>query len=141
MFQTHNVGALVKTAIGVAPIFSAAATINGPAIDRLGYGSCVLAVQTGLDTGTPTTRSVIAKVQHSDDGSTNWTDLAVPVGGSFATSAITAVSSVAEVDVNLAGAKRYIRSVVTVAFTGGSSPTVGVASVVTLGGADKVPAV
>lgn len=139
MYQTHNVGALVKTFAGVAPVFSAAATINGPAIDRMGYGSCVLQVQTGLDTGTPTTRSVIAKIQHSDDGSTNWTDLAVPVGGSFATTAITAVSTNAEVDVNLAGAKRYIRSVVTIAFTGGTTPTVGVSSTVVLGGLDKLP--
>lgn len=135
MFQTHNIGALLKQAFGVGPAANAAGTVNGPAIDRLGYGSCSLAAITGLDTGSPSARSATVKLQDSADGSTGWADI---TGASVA---VAAVSSIGEVDVNLAIAKRYIRAVTTTAFTGGTTPTLFSAAVVTLGGADKVPAV
>lgn len=135
MYQTHNIGALLKGVTGVAPAANAAGAVNGAAINRQGYGACALVLMTGLDTGSPSARSATAKLQESADGSTGWTDVA---GASVA---LTAVSSVAKLDVNLAGVKQFIRVVNTTAFTAGTSPTLFSASSVILGGADKLPAV
>lgn len=135
MFQTHNIGALIKQAFGVGPAANAAGAVNGAAIDRLGYGSCSIAAITGLDTGSPSARSATVKLQDSADGATGWNDIS-----GAPTIAVTAVSSIGEAEVNLASAKRYIRAVTTTAFTAGSTPTLFSAVVVTLGGADKVPA-
>jgi len=131
-----NIAAFIKPALGTVPEAASAGSVNGPAIDRLGYGSCELVVATGAATGTPTTTSVTSKLQHSDDGSTSWTDLTDGAGPTVA-----AASSIGSVGVDLAGAKRFVRVSRTVAFTGGTTPTVGVASTVILGGADKLPAV
>lgn len=135
MFQTLNIGSLIKQAFGVGPAANAAGAVNGPAIDRMGYGSCSVAAITGLDTGTPSARSVTVKLQDSADGSTGWADIT-----NAPTVAVSAVSSIGEAEVNLASAKRYIRAVATTAFTGGTSPTLFSAAVVTLGGPDKLPA-
>lgn len=98
---------------------------NGSSVDcDLLEGPVVLAVLTGAATGSPTSFSVAAKLQESDDGSTNWTDLATQE-----TLSVTAGSSVGK----LRGirTKRYLRSVLTPAFVGGSSPTVPCTSWVT----------
>jgi len=134
MFQTHNIGALIKAFLGVAPGARSAGAVNGPAIDRMGYGSATITVVTGAETGTPSARSSTCKLQDSADGSTGWADIA---GASVA---VAAVDSVGEVDVNLAGAKRYVRVVNTTAFTGGTSPTLLSSATLVLGGADKLPA-
>lgn len=134
MFQTHNIGALIKAFLGVAPAARSAGAVNGPAINRQGYGSCTLIVTTGAETGSPSARSSTCKLQDSADGSTGWNDLA---GASVA---VAAVDAVGEVDVNLAGAKQFIRVVNTTAFTGGTTPTLLSSAAVALGGADKLPA-
>lgn len=98
---------------------------NGSSVDcDLLEGPVMLAVFTGAATGSPTSFSVAAKLQESDDGSTNWTDLATQE-----TLSVTAGSSLGK----LRGirTKRYLRSVLTPAFVGGSSPTVPCASWVT----------
>lgn len=98
---------------------------NGSSVDcDLIEGPVVLAVLTGAATGSPTSFSVAAKLQESDDGSTNWTDLATQE-----TLSVTSGSSLGK----LRGirTKRYLRSVLTPAFVGGSSPTVPCASWVT----------
>lgn len=134
MFQTLNIGALIKAVFGVAPAAQSAGAVNGAAIDRQGYGSCVLIAQTGAETGSPSARSSTCKLQDSADGSTAWADI---TGASVA---VAAVNTAGEVDVNLAGAKRYIRVVNTTAFTGGTTPTLASSATVVLGGADKLPA-
>lgn len=134
MYQTHDIGSLVKHVVGTAPAASAAGAINGAAIDRKDYGSCVLLVATGAETGSPSARSATAKIQDSDDGSTGWADL---TGASVA---VSVVSSSGSVKVNLAGAKRYIRVVNTIALTGGTSPTLANSTAVVLGGPTTIPA-
>ena len=84
---------------------------NGSSVDCDGMeGPVVLAVLTGAATGTPTSFSIAAKLQESDDGSTGWADLGKLRG---------------------IRTKRYLRSVLTPAFVGGSSPTVPTASWIT----------
>lgn len=133
-----NIGAHLRTATGAVPAAVSAGTRNGSAIDRTGFGSCKLHVQTGAATGTPTTISVGAKIQDSADGE-DFADY-VPPNGAAAISAITAANSSASVNVDLSSARRYIRVVETTEFTGGSAPTIGAGSTVVLGGAKTLPA-
>jgi hypothetical protein len=131
-----NIGAFVKNALGIAPVSATAGSTNGAlVIDRRDYLSCKLSVVTGAVSGAPTTTSVTATLQDSDDGSTGWTDVA-----DATTTAATAANSEGHVDVDLSGVKRYIRVNRTVTFTGGTSPSVMVGAVVTLGGAVNIPA-
>lgn len=130
-----DIGAYVKAQAGINPQDSAAATINGAAIDRQDFDSCVLHAAAGAATGTPTAQTVDAKLQDSADGSTGWADIA-----GAAITQITADNGEAEKDVVLSGAKRYIRAVITVGFTGGTSPKIPVAASVVLGGGRELPA-
>ena len=133
--QARNVGDYVKLVTGVAPANSAAGAVNGAAIDRLGYESCVLRANTGAASGSPTVQTIDAKLQESDDGSTGWADIT-----GAAVTQIAADATAAEVDVDLSGVKRYIRAVRTTAFTGGISPAWPNSVEVVLGGPVEVPA-
>ncbi len=130
-----DIGAFIKAQAGINPQDSAAATINGAAIDRQDFDSCVLHAACGAASGTPTAQTVDAKLQDSPDGSTGWADIA-----GAAITQLAADNAEAEVDVDLSGAKRYIRAVVTVGFTGGITPKIPVAASVVLGGARALPA-
>lgn len=135
MAYPTDIGAQVKVVAGIPPTNDdGTAAINGAAIDRLGFQSAVLQVANGAAAGAPTSYTVDAKLQESADGSTGWTDIS-----GAAITQITADNSDEYVDVNLAGAKRYIRVVATTAFVGGTSPTVPVAATVVLDGAAEKP--
>jgi len=151
MLQT-DIGAYLEPAFTVAPQLSAAATIAGTGVDRLNtpsglpyqYYSCMLTVITGAVAGTPTSFTVDARFQDSADNTT-FADFnpgsqagSEPALGWVSIPTITAANSVARVNVNLTAARRYIRPQVVVAFVGGTSPTVGVAAAIILGGADRV---
>ncbi len=98
---------------------------NGSSVDcDLLEGPVTLAVFTGAATGTPTSFTVTAKLQESDDGSTNWGDIA-----NQETLVVNAGSSLGLLRAHRT--KRYVRSVLTPALTGGSSPTIPTASWVT----------
>lgn len=131
----HNIGAHVRTKRAVSPQ-AASEAVNGTVIDRDGFGSCQLAVTTGAASGSPTGISVAAKLQHSDtddgNGMEDFDDVVIEP--------VTAINSEARVNADLAGAKRYVRVVVTPTLTGGSSPEVEVAAVLVLGGATELPA-
>lgn len=130
-----DIGSFIKPVKGINPANQAAGTVNGAAIDRQRYGSCTLHLAVGAATGSPTAQTVDAKLQDSADGSTGWADLT-----GAAVTQRTADNTEAEVDANLAGAKQYIRAVVVVAFTAGTSPAIPIAATVVLGGADELPA-
>jgi len=132
-FPAHT-GAHVKVVKGIAPQAAAAGTVNGVTIDRLGFESCVVHVSTGAVSGEPTAQTVDVKLQDSADGTT-WADLPGAV-----VSQITAGDAEAEADIDLRGARRYIRAVATVAFTGGTTPNIQLAATVVLGGARERPA-
>lgn len=134
-----NIGAYVKTVKGINPANAAAGAINGPAIDRQGILSCELWHACGAATGSPSARTVDSKLQDSADGSTGWADYNPDGAGSGTAAQLTADNTEARKEINLAAAKRYIRTVETVAFTGGTSPAIPVAAGVVLGGADQLP--
>ena len=134
-WNMRNIGALLKLAIGIDPANDdGAAAINGASIDRQNLESCVLHAACGAATGTPTTQTVDAKLQDSADGSTGWADI---TGASVAQ--MTGDDEDQYKDIDLSGAKRYVRAVVTVAFTGGTSPKIPVACTIALGGAKEKP--
>ncbi len=134
-FARRDIGRLIAMERGIIPEDSVAATINGPAIDRFSGGgtSAVLHAACGAATGSPSTQTVDAKIQDSADGSTGWADLSPAI----ATTQLTADDTESEsANVNLINHKRHIRVVVTVGFSGGSTPTIPVSATLCLGGRD-----
>lgn len=97
--------------------------VNGVAVDRLGYLSCAVFYIAGICPSVPTGFTVALKVQHSDTTTSgDFVDFATLE--TFGTASDLSAASVAKYyDVNLRGAKRYIRTVETLTFTGGSSPS------------------
>lgn len=79
------------------------------------YNAVVILGQTGAVTGTPTSFTCTFQLQDSPDNST-WTAFGSPL-------VITAASTASAASVDLSSADRYIRVVVTVAYTGGTTPT------------------
>jgi hypothetical protein len=140
----RNIGYYVKNVIAVQPQSSSAAgsySLLGEKIDRTGYLSGVLHLFSGAATGTPSATAVYAKLTDSADNSTfadakdaEGNVIEIPVG-----SAIGASGSI-ELDFDLTPLRQYVQVAVTVAFTGGSTPTVEVAGTLTLGGAAEEPA-
>ena len=138
---SKNVGAFIKPVTGIFPVNSAAGTVEGPGIDRFPdvgkqFDSCVLKLARGQDSGGADPHSVAAILEESsvqDDGAT-WSAIA---GASIA--ALTVDDTEAQVDVDLTGAKRYIRVVAVVTLTAGSSPKLPFSADIILGGPKELP--
>lgn len=135
MLNKKNIGAYIAPRVGIVPASRAAGTTNGTGIDRQGLNSCTLFVQTGASSGTPSAISLACKLQESSDDASadayaDITDAAI--------TAITAVNTYAQVDVDLTGCERYVRAVMTPAFTGGSSPEILSSAAIIFGGADNL---
>lgn len=134
-------GPEVKNQIGTVPAASAAGTVNGTGVDRLGFKWCILEAQTGAATGTPTTQTFDVKLQHSDASGSGYADFTPGgVAAAGAVAQITAVNTRKRKTINLGEAKRYIRVVSVTAFTGGTTPTLANVATMQLAGADTLPA-
>lgn len=129
----RDVGSFIRSVPAIRPQATAAATINGAAIDRLGLMSGVVHAVTGAATGTPTSLTYTVNLQDSADGSTGWA--AVP----DTTFVVSAANAEAEFNVNLDRTRRFIRVVGVVAFVGGTTPNLNIAATVTLGGGSVKP--
>jgi hypothetical protein len=136
----RNIGSILKVVKGINPGNFVAGTTNGAAIDRAGAGgknlhlSCVLKGACGAASGGPSAQSVNQKLQDSADGSTGWVDIA---GAAIA--ALVADNTEAQVDVDLSGAKRFIRVVSVVAFTGGTAPAIPASAEIVLAPPMEMP--
>jgi hypothetical protein len=138
-----NIGGMVVSLQSVDPVASAAATLNGTSIDRLAHNmplSCLMHTQTGAETGAPTGVSVISTLQDSADN-TNWAPYLFDGVNAATAPAVTAISADGEYAVDLTLARRFIRISTVITFTGGTSPTVGVAAELVLGGEQILAAV
>lgn len=132
-------GALSKVVKGINPTNDTGTAINGTGVDRMvagsgeGYLSCVLQAAVGTVSG-GTLTTFDAKLQHSsDDGASDpYADIT-----DAAITQITAADTEGYVDVDLMGAKRYVRAVVTTAVSGGTVP---VSAAIVFGGAALKPA-
>lgn len=127
--MSKKLGESVKNVAGIRAQLAAAGTVNGLTIDRLGLEDAVLLVSTGAVAGAPTAQTVDAKIQHGNAADAS--DMA-DVSGLTITQ-ITAANTEGQLDIDLLPLKRYIRVVATVAFTGGTSPTIGLFAGFTLG--------
>lgn len=133
----RDFGAQAKAAQSVQATNDTGTTLNGTAVDRMpsgsqeGFMSCVLVGEVGTVSGGSLT-SFDLKLQDSADGATGWADIS-----GAAITQITTADSLGFVDVDLSGAKQFVRAVATTAVTGGTVPVYGL---VVLGGAQKKPA-
>ena len=137
----HNIGSYVVPVTGIFPESASAGIINGSSIDRVVHNmpnSCVLHQLVGAESGAPTAVSVQTKLQHSPDNST-WGDYAVNATVQE-TAVLSASGSENTANIDLSSAYRYIRPVMTVAFTDGSSPAILVAADIVLGGERELAA-
>lgn len=129
----RNIGAYLLAGNGVIAAAQVDGTVNGAAIARDGALSLCLPIMLGAATGAPTSFTVIPKLQDSADGATGWADY-----GS-AGAALIADDEVSQLNIDLSGAKAYVRVVYTVLFVGGTSPAIDVAGVPVLGGHAEYP--
>lgn len=141
---SKNIGAYIKPIMSIPPtnqVAVAAFGLEGAAVDRMPavgkqFDSCVFLLQRGTTSSNPDPHTVTAKLQHSDieaDGPT-WEDIAGTTLGPLGEN-----NTEAQVNIDLTGAKRYIRAVATVAFTGGTTPAIPVVASVVFGGAKELP--
>lgn len=133
-------GPEVKNQIGTVPAASAAGAVNGTGVDRRGFNFAILEAQTGAVTGSPTAQTLDAKIQHSDAVAGTYSDFDPGVAGSGAVAQITAVNSRKRKQIDLRGAKAFVRVVTTVGFTAGTAPTLANCVTLQLAGADVLPA-
>jgi hypothetical protein len=128
----HSIGDFIVALQSIPPQSSAAAVINGSSIDRFLHNlplSCVLHTALGAISGSPSATGVSTKIQHSSDNST-WVDYATTSQGPTLTAANTDISA----PVDLSSAQRFLRVVMTVAFTGGTTPSAIAAADIIIGG-------
>lgn len=144
MYNTHFLS-MVKPVLGLAPVTATAGGANdnvaqnGVSIDRLDYYSAIVSVPVTATLTASETATVSVKVQDSADGST-WADfesgddlvLTGDVGGSTET-------DIATLKVNLQGADKYIRVVVTCDLSASATDTATFAAIVDLTGSIENP--
>jgi hypothetical protein len=147
MHFPDNIGGLVTAVDALRPVESAAAAsfaLKGVAVDLEKHQSALLMVSTGAVTGSPASQTVDAKLQHSDtttDG--DFSDVAAHANNpAVAITQITAADSRRYLEVmRTQTLKRYVRLVFTVAFSGGSSPKIGLQATAIVSGSPIKPVV
>ncbi len=143
MSNPRNVVALatVKQALRAAAQSAAASfSLTGLTFDRTAgdFQSFLAGVFLGAATGSPSAVSVTAKLQDSADGST-WADVVADDVNPTVQVAVTAVNTQGFFAIDASRLKRYVRLVFTVAFTGGSSPTILMDAKFMAGGSVSIP--
>jgi hypothetical protein len=149
MSLQHNIGAYLKGAHALANTAQGAtneAEVDGTSLDRDALGTMyhsaklVVAVQATLQSGT--TVAVAANFQDSANDS-DWTDYGTALASTVVGTGPAGdgeVEAVAELDVDLATADRYIRVQVTPLFSATDTDTGLFAGVVVFGGGAVLPA-
>ncbi len=128
---------LAQGVLGIAPISTVAATVDGPTIDRLaapqqGFEAAKLTGTVGAASGTPTTQSVVYQLRDSPDDIT-YADFGAAIP------AMTTDDAADSVNLDLAGADRYLQVRAVVSFTGGTAPEQVIGAVLTMLGPSEAP--
>lgn len=148
-----DIGRQIKAQAGVVPTVtpsSSGAATNGVTIDRQALGrqyySCKSIGRALFAGSTQGAAALAASFQHSSDG-TSWdnyssaTNASKAFGSTGTTGSNTGINDCVEQPVSLAGARRYVRQVLTPTFSGGTSgDSLSFSGVVVFGGADEQPA-
>ncbi|MBW1953957.1 MAG: hypothetical protein JRI66_12915 [Deltaproteobacteria bacterium] len=103
----YSLHEFLKAVVGIATASHAAGTVNGPAIDRVGFEEALVVVHSGTNGAGGT---VDIKVQESDDNST-WADIS---GAAFDQITEANDNDIYVGRINLKPRKKYIRVVATV---------------------------
>lgn len=115
---------------------------SGDAVDREGFLSGILAVALGAATGTPDSVSVKVALTECDTESGSYTAVkdknafvgkTADVDGAITLAADVAGNEVHNIDIDLAGCKKFVKATVTVNCTGGSSPSCTATCAIALG--------
>ena len=107
--------------------FSGSTPANGNRVDTLGADNGAVYATGAAASGTPTTGTLTVTVQESADGSTSWTNALDNTGtviGFTLDCHAAAADNLARIEGLNLNRKRYLRVVITPAFTGGSSPAI-----------------
>lgn len=143
MYGPRNVGGIVTSRTALRPQAAPAAaafSLLGLSIDRDAYQSALIKIAAGASSGAPTSFAVSTKVQDSADGTT-FADVVASQPNPLVTIAdITAINASNVVELDLSGMRRFVRTVHTVAFVGGTAPTILLAGECILGGSMVLPA-
>ena len=134
--MSKKFGETSKLTAAIAPGVFAAGDLTPIVIDRLGFEDAIVHVKVGAASGTPTAQSVALKLQTGDAAAGS--DMADVPGD--AVPALTADNLEAELNLDLAGYKRYLQVIPTVAFTAGTTPKIPLAVTVALGAPRVIPA-
>jgi len=122
--------------------FSGSSAVDGSSVDTQGFNSAVIKASGAAASGSPSAATLAVKLQESSDNST-WSDALDTTGtviGFTLTVTSAAASNLARIEALGTTRKRYLRAVITPAFTGGTSPAaLGLAEIV-LGNAFSLPA-
>lgn len=135
----------IRNATSIVPqSFTGSSAVNGASVDTLGYDNAKIHAYAAQASGSPTTASLVYKLQESADGSTNWADALDNTGTviGFTISALqtAAAAGAARVEGLGLNRKRYLRVVATPAFSGGSSPAILAHGEIVFGGdAQQLP--
>ena len=108
--------------------------VDGAAVDTKGYDTLMAVIEIGAAAGSPVSFTVDAKLQSSADGSTGWADTGIAMTQATAGSKSAQLRLDNLMDAYAASTvvNRYVRVVVTAAFTGGTTPTIPVSANVLL---------
>lgn len=109
----------VPTILPVTTVGSGA--VVGVGVDRTGYLSAGVEYSAGICPSVPTGFTVALLVEHSADNSSWATFDTIATFGTAG--GLSAASTVKYFDLNLRGAKKWIRITETLTFTGGTSPS------------------
>ena len=145
-----NAGAQASPQIGIVPLTRVATTLDGTGVERVSvidnqmYMSCLLVVQTGVVTGTPTSFAVTVHLEDSTAVGGTYVDYAEPDadGGSTSvpTLAVIAINTIGTLAVNLKAAREFIRLHMAVTYVDGSTPSVNCSAAIILMGGQVSPA-
>ena len=133
--MSKKLGESAKVTAGIAPNTFAAGALTPIVIDRFGFEDAIVHLKVGAASGTPTAQSVSLKVQTGD--ASGGADMADVTDATLA--ALTTDNAEAQLDLDLAGYKRYLQVVPTVTLTGGTTPKIPVAVAVVLGKPMTIP--
>lgn len=152
----HDIGARLKAALALIPAVITAGAgndnveVNGPAINRFQFGntrfmSGKLIICWSAVLGAGESLRIAANMQ--DDTVTGFNGTPGDYGPAFADAIVATsagggtVQGVTEIDVDLAGARQFLRAQITANLTRANTDTVAIAATFVFGGADQLPAV
>jgi hypothetical protein len=122
--------------------FSGSSAVDGSKVDTQGADNAVIYAYGAEGSGSPSAASLVITLQESADGSTNWANALDNTGtviGFTLNCESAAAENVARIEGLNLNRKRYLRAVITPAFTGGSSPAILGYALIVLGNNGQLP--